>query len=461
MSNTFLAHIADRALNQPLLILPEKLAVIAAILEQRIEIDATSLRAEHDGTLEVAVGDKVIAVPAPQGSRYVGEFLPKDPNNPKAGYKPYRMTEQGVAIVPVHGSLVNRGGFLDALSGITSYEKLQHQLSSATADDDVSSILLDIDSGGGEAIGAFETGDAVRQAAQSKPVYAVANGLCCSAAYAIASGATRIITSRSSLTGSIGTALLHLDRSKQLQDAGIKPTLFTTGKRKGDGSPFFELSDDVKAELRSYVHRVNQNFLNLVASHRGVSAEKLLALEAGVFIGAEALQHGLVDEVGSFEGVLSNLSGRTVRSASKPVKGISMTTETTITQAQLDQAVAAAVTTAKAEATAAAEKVAAEHTAAIKAATEKAAADATTAERERIKAIVTSEDAKGREGSALNLAISGVTLEQAKAGLSGMPKPSAAAPGNSLGLFVDPGTKPSAEGNHGWNDVIAELNKRG
>ncbi len=153
-------------------------------------------------------------------------------------------------------------------------------------------------------IGAFEAGDAVRLAAASKPVHAVANGLCCSAAYAIASGATRIVTSRSSVVGSIGTALLHLDRSKQLADAGIKPTLFTTGRRKGDGSPFFELSEEVSGALRSYVQRVNQNFLDLVAGHRGVTADALLALEADVFIGAEAIAHGLVDEVGSFEDVV-------------------------------------------------------------------------------------------------------------------------------------------------------------
>ena len=271
----FLAHVAELVINQPLMILPEKLAVIASVLEGRINIDASEFK-------ELAAGSEEDR-PKPHGSRYVGDFAPADPSNPRAGRKPYRTTEEGVAIVPVHGSLVNRGGFLDAMSGITSYEKIKYQIDAAARDGDVKSILLDIDSGGGEAIGAFEAGDAVRLATASKQVVAVANGLCCSAAYAIASGASRIVSSKSSVVGSIGTALLHLDRSKQLADAGIKPTLFVTGKRKGDGSPFFELSDEVKGELRSYINRVNSNFLNLVSSHRGVSAEQLLALEAGVF----------------------------------------------------------------------------------------------------------------------------------------------------------------------------------
>src|SRR5262245_45675164 len=207
MSKALLARIADLVINAPLLILPEKLAVIALVLEGRIGIDAGDLRALADAkSLE------------PHGSRYVGERRLNDPAEPKSGFKPYRMAG-GAAIVPVIGSLVNRGGFLDALSGITSYEPLRVQIRSAMADKDVSAILLDIDSGGGEAIGAFETGDAVRAASRVKPVTAIANGLCCSAAYAIASGASRIIATRSSLTGSIGTALLHLDRSAQLEAA--------------------------------------------------------------------------------------------------------------------------------------------------------------------------------------------------------------------------------------------------
>jgi capsid assembly protease len=374
----YLALIAERVINQPLMILPEKLAIVALVLEGRINLDASDMKDTSTAIVVDGVELQLDGV-RPDASRYVGEFRPKEPGNPKAGYKPYRMTPEGNAIIPVHGSLVNRGGFLDALSGVTSYEKLRHQINAAREDSDVMSTLVHIDSGGGEAIGAFETGDTVSQHATTKPIYAVADGLCCSAAYAIASGASRIITSRSSLTGSIGTAMLHLDRSKQLADMGVKPTLFVTGRRKGDGSPFFELSDEVKGELRSYINRVNQNFLDLVANHRGVTAERLLALEAGVFIGAEAIAHGLVDEVGSFETALSELQG-----APRPRKLLENRTmsEKTYTQAELD----AAVTTAKADG--------------HKGGVEAGRKEGVTAERGRVKAVMTSETYKGREASA-------------------------------------------------------------
>jgi len=376
----YLAQIADRVINQPLMILPEKLALIASILEGRINIDASGMFAE-DATLKDLVGEEINK---PMGSRYVGDFAPIDPNNPRAGRKSYRTTQEGVAIIPVHGSLVNRGGFLDAMSGMTSYEKLKHQLNAAAADKDVASILLDIDSPGGEAIGAFETGDAVRKATLSKPVIASANGLCCSAAYAIASGASRIVASKSSLVGSIGTVMLHLDRSKQLADAGIKPTLFTTGKRKADGNPFFELSDEVKGELRSYVQRVNANFIQAVVDHRGITAEAVLALEAGVFIGAEAIAHGLVDEVGSFETALSDLTNGAHRQLT-PRKALPMS-DKTYTQAEHDAAIAKARTEGHTEG----------HTAGLIVGN----TQGVKSERERFKAVQSSENYKGRETSA-------------------------------------------------------------
>jgi capsid assembly protease len=370
--SSYLALIAERVLNQPLMILPEKLAVIAQVLEGRIAIDASDFKVDAEKHLAV------------EASRYVGEYRPRDPGNPKSALKPYRETAGGTALIPVMGSLVNRGGFLQSLSGITSYEAIKHQVSSAAADRDISTILLDIDSGGGEAVGAFEVADAVRAATQVKPVYAVANGLCCSAAYAIASGASRIISSRSSLVGSIGTAMLHLDHSKMLSNMGIKPTLFVTGKRKQQGHPMFELSDEVKGELRSYINRVNQNFLDTVTKHRGVSQEKLLAMEAGVFIGAEGIAQGLVDEVGTFEGALSELHSRQL----KPPKRITMN-DRTYTQSELDQAVA----NAKAEG----------HKAGVAEGTTAGIKQGMTAQLDRFKAVQSSETYKGREASANHL----------------------------------------------------------
>lgn len=95
---------------------------------------------------------------------------------------------------------------------------------------------------------------------------------------------------------------------------------------------------------------------------------------------------------------------------------------------------------------------------------DQAVAAATAGERDRFKGIMSSEAAKGRESAALGFAVAGMSVEIATAALAGIPKSGEANPGNSLGLFVAPQAKPNTagpKGDHGWGDVIAEMNKRG
>jgi hypothetical protein len=83
MSGTFLALIAERVINQPLMILPEKLAVIAQVLEGRISIDASDLKVDAEHHIAV------------QASRYAGEYRPVSPGS--KNLKPYRETAGGTA----------------------------------------------------------------------------------------------------------------------------------------------------------------------------------------------------------------------------------------------------------------------------------------------------------------------------------------------------------------------------
>lgn len=295
-----LLRIADRVINRPLMIHPDKLGLIASILDGRIGIDAASL---GDGAPEQL---KKIN---PSSSRFVGNFELVDTKNPAAGRKPYRTTAEGVAIIPVMGSLINRGGWLDAMSGITSYEKLKFQIAAAARDNDVTSIVLDIDSPGGEAVGAFEVGDVVHQAARTKEVVAVVNGMMASAAYAIGAGATRIITTASGISGSIGVVMLHADYSVAIAKQGIKPTLIHAGARKVDGNPYEPLTKEVRGELQAEIDRFYDLFVTSVAVGRaGMTEDAIRATEARTYIGADAVAVGLADAVGSFESVLSDLS---------------------------------------------------------------------------------------------------------------------------------------------------------
>lgn len=341
MSN--LAHIADRVLNTPLLLLPSKAETILAVLAGRI------------------------GVSAPEASRFEGEQPPQ--RDAEGNLKRNRwgdpmgepfMLSNGVAIVTITGSLVNRGAWVGASSGLTSYEGIQHQLKRAAENGEVKSLLLDLHSPGGEAVGAFETAALVREIATQKPVTAVVNGMAASAAYAIASGATRIVTTETGVSGSIGVVLLHADYSRKLANEGITPTLIFAGAHKVDGHPFGPLPEGVHADLQAEVDAFYEAFLKTVAAGRGsrMTIDMARATEARTLIGQAAVDAGLADDVGNFESVLTDLT-RGARRTTTSTKGKSMTeangapaaeTNAGITQAQLDAAVANAVTQANAAA---------------------------------------------------------------------------------------------------------------
>ena len=293
---TLLAHIADRALNRPLLTTPEKAQVILSVLANRIGI-------------EEPAADKITFSNTPAADRFEGDRFEAQPGG---GFKvhPYKVTKSGVAIISIVGSLVNRGAWVGASSGLVSYEGVKHQLKHAAENPAVKSIILDIQSPGGEAVGAFETAALVRTVAAQKKVVAVVNGMAASAAYAIASGATEIVTTETGVSGSIGVVLLHADFSRKLANDGITPTLIFAGDHKVDGNPFEPLPDTVRADLQAEVTAFYDQFLATVAKGRGkrLTAAQARKTGARTFIGAEAVEMGLADRVGSFESVLEDLS---------------------------------------------------------------------------------------------------------------------------------------------------------
>ena len=155
----------------------------------------------------------------------------------------------------------------------------------------------------------------MREAAGRKPVIAIANGMSASAGYALASGATKIIAAPSGMTGSIGVALLHLDLSRALDKEGVTPTLIFEGARKTDGNPVEPLTDAALSTLRDEVHRYYELFLETVAMGRGrrTPARAARDTEGRIYVGREAIDARLADDVGTFEDVLGDLIRRAGR----------------------------------------------------------------------------------------------------------------------------------------------------
>lgn len=445
---TQLFHIAERTLNRPLLILPEKLSIIGQVLSGRIGLDAarTDFAARDP---DEAVRIEAALASGPTGSRFVGESVERDEQGRPKNRLPYRRTPEGVALITITGSLVNRGAWIGASSGLTSYEGIAHQVETAVCDPKVKSIILDIDSPGGEAVGAFETAALIRKAGEAKPIAAMVNGMACSAAYALASGCKMVASSESGLSGSIGVVLMHADYSRAVYKAGITPTFIHAGAHKVDGNPYEPLSKSVRGDLQAEVDKYYALFLDTVAAGRGkrLSAQAARATEARTFIGQAAKDAGLVDEIGAFADLIGALS------SSPGARRSSYRSMKMFDQDDLDRAKAQGKAEGLAEGKAAG--------------LEEGAKAGASAERERIKAILAHPEAQGRETAAQHMALnSELSVEMVAGVLAGVPKASSIGARQSdvlSNVAVDTGEganagAPAQNGAVAWDDIASRLN---
>ena len=195
-----------------------------------------------------------------------------------------------------------------AASGLTSYGHIEDQIMDAATDPAVRAILLDIDSPGGEAAGVFDLSDLVYKARSLKPVWAVADEEAFSGAYAIASGAERLIVPRTGGLGSIGVVAVHVDRSARDAMEGFRTTTVYAGAAKNDFNPHETLKDGARRTLQAEVDRVYALFVDTVARNRGLTADAVRATEARLFFGEDAVAAGLADEVGTLRDSLTALA---------------------------------------------------------------------------------------------------------------------------------------------------------
>lgn len=203
----------------------------------------------------------------------------------------------GVAVITIRGVLLHATGLLRPYWGLTGYDGLRQAYLTAITDPEVHAVLLLIHSPGGDVAGCFDLVDTIFATRGEKPIWAVMNESAASAAYALASAADRLVIPRTGQVGSIGTIYLHLDVSKGLANAGVKPTLISHGARKTNGRSEIPLSDEAFDEIQAEIDTVGELFEDTVARNRGMAASKVKAMQAGTFMGVAGVAAGLADAV--------------------------------------------------------------------------------------------------------------------------------------------------------------------
>jgi len=321
MSDIHLPHIAAQAIGTPLLMHPRKLDNILSWLGPRLASGADwsaviqAEQIEHRESADYTVAD-------------------------------------GVAIVPVIGSLVHRGSRM-GYSGTTAYQALDKNLTLAMNDSGVHSVLLDIDSPGGQVAGVFDLSERIMQMRSSKRIVAVASDLAASAAYAIGCSAHELVVTQTAAAGSIGVVMAHVEYSQQLAEQGVGVTYIYAGDHKVDGNPYEPLPDTVKADMQAEIDGIYQLFTGHVASARGISQQRVIDTQARVLIGESAVSAGLADRVGTLETEFERLRAQHTRGAvsrrfanrNQRIPSMSQTTTAATTQAVTPSAGAVAETT--------------------------------------------------------------------------------------------------------------------
>lgn len=207
----------------------------------------------------------------------------------------YRIREGGVAVLSVEGVLAPKANLFMRVSGGASTQLLTKQVESAIADPRVRGLILQVDSGGGSALGVPELADTIRELAAVKPIVTVTDGVMNSAAYWIGSAANAVFGSGTTVqAGSIGVVMTH----NYTPNAGpAQTTEITAGRYKRMATAAKPLDEEATAYLQQMVDHIYGVFVDAVAQHRGASADAVLEhmADGRVFIGQQAVDAGLLD----------------------------------------------------------------------------------------------------------------------------------------------------------------------
>ena len=275
------ARIIEAAVAAPWAILPSKLAAIQELIAYR----AAGGRFTDD-EIKARIGEVQAANGRSDGSQ-----------------------GGAVAVLPILGTIMPRASLMSEYSGGTSVQGFTKRFRQALADPEVGSIVLDVDSPGGQVGGVAELAAEIYNGRGTKPIVAVANGLAASAAYWLAASADELVVTPSGDVGSIGVFAMHQDVSAYMENEGVKVSFVSAGKFKTEGNPYEPLTDEARAAIQSRIDEFYNMFTSDVARGRGVDVKAVRAgFGEGRLVGAEtAVRLGMADRVATFDEIVSEM----------------------------------------------------------------------------------------------------------------------------------------------------------
>ena len=210
---------------------------------------------------------------------------------PKAG-----ATVSHTAVVEIKGEI--------AAGADASAEFINAALKAAFEDDGAKAVVLLINSPGGSPVQAGMMNDEIRRlkAKHKKPVYAVVEETCASAAYYIAVAADQIFVDKASIVGSIGVLMDGFGFTGLMDKLGVERRLLTAGENKGFLDPFSKQTDKQREFALTMLNQIHQQFISVVKAGRGQRLKETPEMFSGLFwTGQQAIELGLADQLGGLD----------------------------------------------------------------------------------------------------------------------------------------------------------------
>ena len=187
-----------------------------------------------------------------------------------------------------------------------SADQVVSALRSAFEDQGAKGIVLLIDSPGGSPVQAGIINDEIRRlkAIHKKPVYAVVEETCASAAYYIAVAADAIYVDKASIVGSIGVLMDGFGFTGLMEKLGVERRLMTAGENKGFLDPFSAQTESQKQHAQAMLNQVHKQFIDTVKAGRGKKLKDTPEMFSGLFwSGQQSIELGLADSLGTLDSV--------------------------------------------------------------------------------------------------------------------------------------------------------------
>ena len=200
------------------------------------------------------------------------------------------------AVVEIKGEI--------AAGGDASAEFINAALKAAFEDEGAKAVVLLINSPGGSPVQAGMMNDEIRRlkAKHKKPVYAVVEETCASAAYYIAVAADQIFVDKASIVGSIGVLMDGFGFTGLMEKIGVERRLLTAGENKGFLDPFSAQTDKQRAFAQTMLNQIHQQFISVVKAGRGQRLKETPEMFSGLFwTGQQAIELGLADQMGGLD----------------------------------------------------------------------------------------------------------------------------------------------------------------